>query len=243
MLGPDGRYHLLWMWRETPSCDTNHFLSYARSADLVRWETVEGTPLALPITPETAGVVVDPTPPKGGMINMGHRIGFDAEKRVVLTYHRYDENGRSQIYNARFENGRWALHRATDWDYRWEFTGGGSVPCEVSGGAVTVQPDGALRQTLHHAKLGGGLFAVDPVTLEVGEKIPAKPTRPAELNRAELRIPGIGVRWAGSKGSPPEGESHLLRWETLGPNRDRPRPGPPPPPGTLRLCVIEDDGQ
>ncbi len=33
-LGPDGRYHLLWVWRETPDAATNHDLSYARSRDL-----------------------------------------------------------------------------------------------------------------------------------------------------------------------------------------------------------------
>ncbi|MBT7163549.1 MAG: hypothetical protein HN904_12270 [Victivallales bacterium] len=240
-LGPDGRYHLLWMWRVHGGCETNHHLSYARSADLKHWETVDGTPLTLPITPVTKGVIVDPTPVKQGMINMGHCIGFDAEKRVVLTYHKYDANGKSQVYNARFEDGKWVLHQATDWDYRWEFSGGGSVPCEVRGGSMTVQEDGSLRQTLSHKKLGGGLFAVDPVTLKTGEKIPTKSTRPRETYRKELTIPGISVRWSGSKGTTPEGERHYLRWETLGSNRDRARPGLPPPPSTLRLYVVTDD--
>jgi len=240
-LGPDGRYHLLWMWRVHGGCETNHQLSYARSADLKHWETIDGTPLTLPITPITKGVVVDPTPVKKGMINMGHSIGFDAEKRAVLTYHKYDANGKSQIYNARFENGKWVLHQATNWDYRWQFSGGGSVPCEVRGGSMTVQDDGTLRQTLSHKKFGGGLFEVDPISLKAGKKIPTKPTRPRELGRKELPIPGIGVRWGGSKGTTPEGERHYLRWETLGSNRDRARAGPPPPPSTLKLYVITDD--
>jgi alpha-L-rhamnosidase len=40
--GPDGRFHLLWMWRETPDAMTNHTLSYARSRDLIHWETSSG---------------------------------------------------------------------------------------------------------------------------------------------------------------------------------------------------------
>jgi len=241
-LGPDGRYHLLWMWRENPGCETNHQLSYARSADLKHWETVDGTPLTLPITPETVGVVVDPTPVKGGMINMGHCMGFDAEQRVVLTYHKYDENGKSQIWNARFEDGKWALHQATDWDYRWEFSGGGSVPCEVRGGPLTLMPDGSLQQSLSHSKGKSGLFRVDPVTLKDVEKLPSPPSsRPAELGKPELQVPGIGVKWTGSRGATPVGETHLLRWETLGSNRDRPRPEGPPPPSTLRLYVIEQE--
>ena len=31
-----GGFHLCWVWRDTPDCATNHDLSYARSADLVR---------------------------------------------------------------------------------------------------------------------------------------------------------------------------------------------------------------
>ena len=31
VLGPDGRFHLAWVWRETPDAATNHSLSYARS--------------------------------------------------------------------------------------------------------------------------------------------------------------------------------------------------------------------
>lgn len=88
-LGPDGYFHLEWMWRDTGSAATNHTLSYARSANLVNWETADGEPLDLPITPETEAVVVDPVPPYGGMINMNHAIGFDQQDRVVLSYHKY----------------------------------------------------------------------------------------------------------------------------------------------------------
>ena len=49
-LGPDGFFHLAWVWRDTPDAETNHDLSYARSRDLVRWERSDGSPLKLPIT-------------------------------------------------------------------------------------------------------------------------------------------------------------------------------------------------
>ena len=32
--GPDGRFHMVWVWRDTPDCASNHDLSYARSDDL-----------------------------------------------------------------------------------------------------------------------------------------------------------------------------------------------------------------
>ena len=56
------------------------------------------------------------------------------------------------------------------------------------------------------------------------------------LRRPESDVPGMGVRWAGDAGAAPEpGTRFVLRWETLGSNRDRPREDPPPEPSMLRL--------
>ena len=65
--GPDGYFHFVWVWRDTPDCATNHDVSYARSADLVHWEAADGTPLALPMTLggiAVAGAVVSKPTPK-----------------------------------------------------------------------------------------------------------------------------------------------------------------------------------
>jgi hypothetical protein len=40
--GPDGRYHLIWLWR-----DNADHLCYARSPDLRSWEMEDGRPLAM----------------------------------------------------------------------------------------------------------------------------------------------------------------------------------------------------
>ncbi|MCA9434001.1 MAG: BNR-4 repeat-containing protein, partial [Candidatus Omnitrophica bacterium] len=93
--GPDGVYHLCWVWRDTPDCETNHTLSYARSSDLVHWENSDETPIKLPMTLETAEVV-DPVPPGGGILNGNTKIGFDHEGRAVISYHKNDEEGNTQ---------------------------------------------------------------------------------------------------------------------------------------------------
>ncbi len=238
--GPDGAFHLCWVWRDTSDCATNHDLSYARSRDLKRWETAAGRPVALPMRIETEGLIVDPAPPGGGLINMGIGLGFDADQRPVITYHKYDGNGRSQIYNARLEGREWKIRQASEWDYRWEFGGGGSVPCEVRGSAVEALPDGSLRQSYRHPKSGSGTWRLDPATLKPVEKVRVPPSRPPELGRLESRFPGMQVNWAhdlGDGGAP--GVSYVLRWETLGVNRDRPRTGPLPEPGMLRLYGIK----
>ena len=48
--GPDGHYHLIWLWRDNADASSCHHLCYARSPDLRSWETADGRPLATPIT-------------------------------------------------------------------------------------------------------------------------------------------------------------------------------------------------
>ncbi|MBL8175380.1 MAG: BNR repeat-containing protein [Bryobacterales bacterium] len=225
--GPDGYFHLVWVWRNTPDCATNHDLTYARSKDMVHWETSSGKPLSLPIRLATAEIV-DPVPVQGGMINGNTRLGFDSKKRPVITYHKFDEQGRTQIYNARLESGKWKIYRTSDWDYRWEFSGGGTIHFEIRPGAVRSH-DGALLLDYSHDKLGSGTWRLDENTLRPRETRPRASLWPTEWETPQT--PGLQVRIQPGRG---EGR-FLLRWETLGPNRDRPRTGPLPDPSMLRL--------
>ena len=45
--GPDSRFHVIWVWRETPNAATNHSLSYARSPHLIHGVTSVGRPITL----------------------------------------------------------------------------------------------------------------------------------------------------------------------------------------------------
>lgn len=235
--GPDGYFHLVWMWRDTPDCVTNHDLSYARSKDLVHWETSAGKPLALPITLETAEII-DPVPSGGGMINSNMRIGFDSRNRVIVTYHKFDRAGNTQIMNARLENGAWKIYQTSDWTYRWDFKGPGTVVVEISHGAVRVAPDGGLRLDYEHIRYGQDTWKLDERTLKPVATLPRERPWPAELERPESPFPGIQVHIQPDSGKPPGQARYFLRWETLGPNRDRPRQGPLPEPSMLRLYEI-----
>ncbi len=232
--GPDGYFHLVWVWRDTPDCATNHDLSYARSRDLVHWETSSGRPLKLPITLETAEVI-DPVPAGGGIINGNTIIGFDGRGRVVVSYHKYDENGYTQLYNTRLEDGGWRIYRTSDWTYRWAFSGGGSIIWEIGFGPVTFR-DGVLTQSWRHVRHGSGTWVLDEATLRPTGALTA-PELGSSPRRAEPSFAGARRRTAadsGSSGIP--GVSYALRWETLDTNRDRPREGPLPPPSMLRIC-------
>jgi hypothetical protein len=189
--GPDGLFHLAWVWRDTPDCDTCHDVCYARSRDLVHWERSDGTPLDLPITADTCEVV-DPVPPGQGLINGLVRIGFDARHRPVLSYHAYDEAGRSQIRAARLEDGRWRIRQTSHWDHRWEFGGGGTIDFEVRIGPVEASPNGTLVQD-HTSVAGSGTWTLDPATLAVSGT--TTPRRPAG-GGVESPFPGMEVRRA-----------------------------------------------
>lgn len=238
--GPDGFFHLCWMWRDNFNCDTNHNLSYARSRDLRHWETADGTPLQLPMSMETPGLIVDPTPrQKSGMINMNFNIGFDAQNRVILSYHKYDEKGFSQIYNARREDGRWNIVQTSAWDWRWDFTGGGCVPCEVGGDAISPTADGFLAQGYRNREKGRGVWKLDPATLKpVGTITVERDKMPPDWGKVQGSFPGLQVKSARNEAHDGSGVIYLLRWETLPVNRDRPRPEPWPEPSPLTLWEL-----
>jgi hypothetical protein len=226
------------VWRETPNAASNHDLCYARSKDFLHWETGAGKPLALPITLRSSEIV-DPVPEKGGMINGNTKLGFDNLGRVTISYHKYDAVGNTQPWTARLENGVWNRYQTTDWPYRWDFGGNGTLIFAIDLGPVHRESDGRLMQTYRRVKFGSGTWLVDPQTLHAIGTIHYE-SKPPELAGVEGAFPDLMVKWiddSGASGKP--GLRYALRWETLDANRDQPRPGPLPPPSMLRLYAIK----
>jgi hypothetical protein len=242
--GPDGRFHIVWVWRDTPDCASNHTLSYARSDDLRRWTDAAGRALALPITMES-GVVVDPVPPRGGLLNVNRELGFDNAGRPVVTYHKYDAQGDLQVYAAHYESNAWKIVQVSDWQgYRWEFSGGGTILVEVNVGAVRPLGQGRLALSYRYPR-GTGEWVLDEATLRPipGAKAPrVDPLLPAGLARADGSFPGLKPRQARDTGTPPVGARYVLAWETLEANRDQPRTGALPEPSLLRVLALPAEG-
>ena len=237
--GPDGYFHLCWVWRDTYDCATNHSLSYARSSNLVDWETGAGDPVELPMTIDSADIV-DPVEPGGGLINGNARVGFDGQGRVVIAYHKFDEDGNTQIYNARLEDGEWRIYQTSDWDYRWEFSGGGTIVFEIRIREVQPHEPGVLRQSYDHVQYGSGTWLLDEATLTpIGMYEPETIPLPERLTQVQSDFPGMEIRRAGDSGrSPDPNVRYQLQWETLPAHRDRPREGPVPEPSMLRLIKL-----
>ena len=239
VLGPDGYYHLVWVWRDTSDASTNHDLSYAKTQDLVHWYKGDGTPITLPITPST-GDIVDPVPVNGGMINNNTRVGFDAQNRPIIAYHKFDNgtSGNTQLYEARLENGKWVIYKATDWTYRWAFSGTGTLVFQISiDEGAKVLSDGRLIQNYYHSQYGGqGTLILNPTTLHADQTL-TPPLRPYPLTldtpeSTYLDPPtqqGMVVRWQADSGSGPDSSvQYMLRWETLPSNNDKARTDTPP---------------
>ena len=240
--GPDGYFHLSWLWRDTPDCVTNHDLSYVRSKDLINWETISGEKVDLPITFATKGVVVDPTPFRGGLINTSNVLGFDSKKRPIISYHKYDKNGKSQAYNARLEKGQWKIYQTSDWDYRWYFHGFGAIEIDISIGPVVLKDEG-LTQLYNHKIHGSGEWVLDEKTLKpIGNATPNdNPLWPKDLLIKESFDQNMQINWKIDAGEiKDKNAKYVLRWETLPMNRDRPRDHVPKP-STLRLYKIRYD--
>jgi hypothetical protein len=224
---------MTWVWRDTIMCETNHDLSYARSKDLVHWETAAGKSIALPIRLDTPGVVVDPVEIEQGMLNGNGKIGFDSKKRVVLAYHKFDENGKTQLYNARLENGKWKIVQTSDWNYRWRFEGGGSINNDIRISPVTVQ-NGKMLQSFTHKEEGTNVFVLDEATLKPTGTVPPKQW-PDEIKTVRSKFPEMRVRTQNGRG----GGGYMLRWEVLPKFRDASRPKPWPEPVMLEVYKLE----
>lgn len=221
VLGPDQYFHLIWFWRDTPGCETNHDLSYARSPDLVRWETADGQSIALPITPEKHQFTVDPVPPGGGAINGGAILFFDSVGQPLIAYMKYGPEGNSQIFLAAHSTGQWISKQISDWDYRWDFSGPGSITFEIRLQDGYINPEGKITIPYYHLKKGNGELIVDEKSLNLLEdRALATETQdyPADLRLSTSGIDSAGVHWLKASTQIP-GEYYVLRWETMGKRR------------------------
>jgi hypothetical protein len=233
----DNWYHVYWVWRDTPDCETNHDLSYMKSPDLKRWYNAFGEQITMPATLQNRSLIVDPIPPGGGIINLAARLCLDENLKPLFVYHKYDEKGNLQFYVAHTNNKEWVYKKITDWDYRWEFKGRGSINNEVSIRNFTRRADGFYEVGFWHIKYGDGTMLLDRDFNNVGEVL--KPEPLSQQVKLEGTFPGLGIRTAGDIGTGSgDGFRYMLKWETLPANRDQARPEPWPEPANLYLYKI-----
>ena len=234
----DNWYHVYWVWRDTPDCSTNHDLSYMKSPDLINWYNVHGDKIKSPATIDDRTIIVDPIPPKGGIINLAAKLCMDENNRPVFVYHKYDEKGFIQFYIARFQVDTWKYHLITDWDYRWEFSGGGSINSEIIIKSFDRREDGNYEVSYWHIRYGDGTILLDKNFKNIGKVLKAKPL--SSTLQAENTFSELQIQTSEDIGDSPDANSRfILKWETLPRNRDKPRPEPWPGPSKLYLYQLK----
>jgi hypothetical protein len=218
--GVDGRFHVCWVWRDDPDAGTNHDVCYARSSDLVHWENSRGEPLDLPITYDT-GEIVDPVPVGAGLMNGNTRLGFDGAGNPVISYHKLDERGFTQVFVARHRHGTWERKQVTAWPGAWLASGTGSIPYPIR--VHPIRPDGCGRliQRYWHEDQGDVNLILDSETLT-----PVGQTGNLDPAMVRWRTPAEGrrVNWSRDRGECNGiAAPYILRWESLEANRDKAR--------------------
>jgi hypothetical protein len=233
----DNWYHVWWVWRDTPDCSTNHDLSYMKSPDLKHWYNVDNELFELPATLDNRALIVDPIPVNGGIINLAAKLCLDKYLKPLFAYHKYDTLGNLQFYVARRIDKKWVSKQVTKWNYRWEFSGGGSIVFEVQLKNFIRRDDGNYELSYFHVKYGSGTILINEKLEAIG--VVKKPASFVSELKPEGKFPGLLPLTTTDSGSPEEENvRYVLKWETLPSNRDRAYPEPWPEPSTLYLYKI-----
>jgi hypothetical protein len=211
-----------------------------KSPDLKNWFDAFNKPIIMPATLEQKSLIVDPIPPRGGIINLAAKMVLDDINNPVFTYHKYDSLGNLQFYTAQIKEDKWIYHQVTDWDYRWEFSGNGSINSEVRVKAFRQRKDKNYEVDYWHIKYGNGTILLNEKFEAIGKVL--KP-EPFGANREiEGAFPGLEIRTTGDLGKSEDANSrYILKWETIDRNRDRPRPKPWPEPSQLYLFKLKKE--
>jgi hypothetical protein len=234
----DGCYHVYWVWRDTPDCSTNHDLSYMKSPDLKNWHSAFGDKIELPATLDKKSLIVDPIPAKGGIINLAAKMCLDENNNPVFVYHKYDTVGNLQLYAAYIEQNAWRYNQLTNWDYRWEFSGGGSINVEFYFKGFKKRTEGHYEIDYWHVKYGDGAILLNNKFENIGKVLKPVPFK----SNLEIKgdFPGLMVQTTNDIGQANEANTrYILKWETLNRNRDRARPKPWPGPSQLFLYKLK----
>lgn len=234
----DGWYHMYWVWRDTPDCSTNHDLSYMKSPDLKNWFNAFDEPIQMPATLDQKSLIVDPIPPEGGIINLAAKLCLDENNKPVFVYHKFDEQGNTQFYTAQIQDKKWVYKQITNWDYRWYFSGNGSINVEVQLKGFKKRADGNYEVDYWHLKYGSGTILLNKKFENIGNVLKPEPFG-ADLEIEET-FPGLEVRTTSDIGKTvDENGRYVLKWETINRNRDKPREKPWPGPSQLYLFQLK----
>ncbi|MFK7978871.1 MAG: BNR repeat-containing protein [Saprospiraceae bacterium] len=239
----NGDFHYIWMWRWTPEVATSHQICYATTPDLLNWKNAAGTVVNLPFRPDDKQLIVDPSPSEGGMHNSKYQIILTKKDKPIIGYLKYDEKGLTQLYVAKFENGQWKRKKISDWNFRWQFFGGGDKMTKgASFNLNGFTPDGLLTIDWSTETNKSGVYLVNPQTLErINSAIPIRPKYPTAIHQRLTNHSKMSVNLKAGSGLTNGKNKFLLKWESMGKSHGRhaPKVIPNKPLSPLKLVVLK----
>ncbi|SAK57546.1 hypothetical protein AWB75_02236 [Caballeronia catudaia] len=180
VLGPDGNFHVAWIWRSTEFPGSNSRICYAYSANLRTWRSASGEIIANgeisdSITYDDEAAIVDDVPENGGALNGLVSLGFDHDGQPMIGYVKFDDpsSGSSQFYVARWRTtcGSWQRTQLTNYLGRWTpLAAGGTVPTPFNIAGATAQKTASGEKVIALPYIYGdhaGTFVLSSETLEV----------------------------------------------------------------------------
>lgn len=169
---------------------------------------------------------------------------LDQNQKPVFTYHKYDPEGNLQLFIAQIKGNQWVYKQITQWDYRWEFSGNGSIMGEFKIRNFDKREGGYYEIGYWHIKYGEGIILLNEKFDPIGKVIRELPL--FSSYRFEKRITtqgtfeGLNVVSSVDIGqSKEEDVRYVLKWEALDRFRDKPRPKPWPNPSKLYLYKLK----
>lgn len=234
ILGPDGYWHIIWVWRSTRYVESTHDINYIKSKDLIHWSTVNDNMVVLPITDKNKNVVVDLVPKHSGLVNGNIHLGFDNQNNAVVAYTKLNSKGYTEIYLARYENNNWHRYELTKWKYNWLPVGGGSIDFNIKYSSLQYDNKIGYFIWFYNKRDGEEYWRINPETLSLISKIPKnqQPNRlPKELYKLsvdtspDMKVHMLLDEEQREKLNPyiyRNNKMFLLRWETKPLNRDLP---------------------
>ena len=246
-----GNFHFIWMWRWTPQVETSHQICYATTPDLISWKNAAGESVSLPFRPDDERLIVDGTPSKGGMHNSRYQIILTPEDEPVIGYVKYDENGLTQLYLAKFDDGQWLSKQISDWNFRWKFLhppAGSDERMTIGGsfGFAGFSDEGFLAIDWETETEDSGRYIIDIETLShVDKDVIVHTAYPDDIYDRITDNPEMSVRHRFDNGrAPDEQTQYVLKWESMIPSHGRFAPAeiPDGPLSPLMILKISNNG-
>lgn len=175
-----GTWHLSWCWRETPDVVTNHDICYARSNDEGRtWETSAGKRYSLPMTQDSAEVVL-PLPQRSGLINQTSMAVTPDGLPRIATYFRPAGAPAPQYHLVWFDGRRWLAESLGARKMDFVLEGPGSRSSPFSRPLALVSRSGRTWVVFRDEERGNG------VALACSERLGEAPWTFQDLSTGEL---------------------------------------------------------